>query len=70
MSGVVLPPCWLIGLKRPSSGVYGLYGRVIGNLQENLQQEAPSRTIAASAPVSATSHCLPTPQRKSSNTGR
>ena len=69
MNGVVLPPCWLFGLKRPSSGVYGLYGRVNGNLQENLQ-EAPSRTIAASTPVPVTSHCLPTLKRRSSNTSR
>ena len=70
MSGVVLPPCWLIGLKRPSSGVYRLYGRVNGNLQENWQQEAPSKTIAASAPVPAISHCLPTLQRRASKTSR
>ena len=36
MIGVALCPWYLFVLRRPSPGVYGLYGRVNGKLQEDL----------------------------------
>ena len=50
MSGGGLPTWWLFSLRRPSSGVYGLYGRVNSNLQEGFCQGGPSRTPVACAP--------------------
>ena len=51
-------------LARPCCGVYGLYGRANGELQEGSHQGAPSRTAAASAPVPTESHCQPTPPQE------
>ena len=48
MDGLVLPPCKLFDLRQPSPGVYRIYGRVNGDLQEDLCQGAPFRTAAAS----------------------
>ena len=50
MSGGGLPTWWLFSLRRPSSGVYGLYGRVNSNLQEGFCQGSPSWTPVACAP--------------------
>ena len=50
MDGGGLPTWWLFSLRRPSSGVYGLYGRVNSNLQEGFCQGGPSWTPVASAP--------------------
>ena len=61
MDGVVLPSCKLFGLRWPSPGAFGLSGRVNGELQEHLHQEAPSRTAAASAPIPKERHCRPIP---------
>ena len=62
MGGDALPP-WFFGLRWPSLGVYGLYGRVNGDLQEGLHQGGLSRT-AASAPVPVMSPCPPTPPQE------
>ena len=61
MGGVALPPCWVFGLRWPSSGVCGLYGRVNGDLQEDLHQRVPSSIAAASVPVAEVSPCWPPP---------
>ena len=50
MSGGGLPTWWLFSLRRPSSGVYGLCGRVNSNLQEGFCQGSPSWTPVACAP--------------------
>ena len=57
-------PGKLFGLRQPSPGVYGLYGRVNGKLQEVLCQGGPSRP-AASAPDPAD-----TPPGRPSSTSR
>ena len=43
-------PSLLFCLRQPSPGVYKLYGKVNGNLQEDLCQGAPSRTAVSRAP--------------------
>ena len=59
MIGVALHPWYLFGLRRPSPGAYGLYGRVNGKLQEDLWQGGPS-----SAPIPVVSLCQPTRPQK------
>ena len=61
MDGVVLPSCKLFGLRWPSPGVFGLYGRVNGDLQKDLHQGASSRTAIANAPIPTERHCWPLP---------
>ena len=63
MSGVVLPPWWLSGLRRPSPGVCELYGRVNTDFQEGYQGR-PSQTAAASALVPVVNPCQPTPPQE------
>ena len=50
MGGAALPPCYLFGLRLRRPGVYRLYSRAIGDLQEDLHQDASPRTVATSAP--------------------
>ena len=57
MGGVELSPWQLFGLRWPSPGVFELYGKVNGNLQEGICQSGPSQTAAASAPVPVVSPC-------------
>ena len=57
-------PCWLFGLRWPSPGVYRLYGRVNGELQEGLCQREPSQPDAVSAPIPVVSTCWPTPPQE------
>ena len=60
MGGATLPPCYLFSLKQPNPGVYRLFGRVHGYLQEDLCQDTSPSTVAASAPVPEAGHCQPT----------
>ena len=64
MDGLVLPPCKLFDLRQPSPGVYRIYGRVNGDLQEDLCQGAPPGPLLA-APIPTVSHCRPTPPQES-----
>ena len=59
MDGVVLPSCKLFGLRWPCPGVFGLYGRVNGDLQEDLHHGASSRTAVANAPIPTERHADP-----------
>ena len=61
MGGAEFPPCWLFGLRRPSIGVYRLFGGATGGLQEGSHQGVLPRTSAASVPVPAVSHSQPPP---------
>ena len=59
MSGAEFPPCWLFGLRWPSTGAYRPFGGAKGRLQEGLHQGVLSRTSAASVLVPAVSHSRP-----------
>ena len=59
MGGVALPPWYLFGLRQPSPGISGLYGRFNGELQEGLCQEETS-----SDPVPVVSLCRPRPPQE------
>ena len=52
MGGVSIPSWQLFSLRWPSPGVYGLYGRINGELQEDVCQGRPS-----SAPIPVVSPC-------------
>ena len=54
----------LSGLRWLNPGVYRLYGRVSGDLQEDLFQGAPCRTAAVSPLIPVASHCWPTPPQE------
>ena len=64
MGRAVLPPSLLSGLRWPSPGVYRLYCRAIGNLQENLHWDISPRNTATSSPVPVVGLCQHTPQKK------
>ena len=66
MGGLALPPCcsdW-------GDPALGSVGSTVGamatfkELQEDLSQEAPSGTAAASVPVPTANHCFLTPSQK------
>ena len=66
MGGAVCLPCWLFGLRRPSTGAYRmLHGARSwwenGGLQEGSRQAVLSRTIATSVFVLTVSHSCPPP---------
>ena len=48
MGGTAFPPCWLFGLRRPSTGTCRLFGGANGGLQEGSSQGVLPRTSAAS----------------------
>ena len=63
MGGAVFLPCWLFGLRPPSSGAYGLLGGARspggnGGLQEGWRQWVLARTTTPSVFVTAVSHSL------------
>ena len=61
MGGAEFPPCWLFGLRWPSTGAYRLFGGVNGRLQEGSCQGVLPRTSAASVLVPVVSHSCPPP---------
>ena len=70
MSGAGFPPCWLFGLRRPSTGGYRLFGGANGGLWEGSCQRPLPRTSAASVLVPRVSHSHPRLCRRPSNTSR
>ena len=64
MGGAELPLYYLFGLRWPSPGVYRLYGRASGDLQEILCQEVLLKTAAAKAPFPETGHWWPMPPQE------
>ena len=61
MGGAGFPPCWLFGLRRPSTGGYRLFGGANGGLWEGLCQGVLPTTSAASVLVPSVSHSHPLP---------
>ena len=61
MGGAVFPPCWLFGLRQPSTGAYWLFGGANGGLQEGSHVGLLPRTSAASVLVPVVSHVRPLP---------
>ena len=61
MGGAEFPPCWLFGLRLPSTGAYRPFGGADGGLQEGSHQGVLPRTSAVSVLVPAVSHSCPSP---------
>ncbi|XP_019777599.2 LYR motif-containing protein 1 isoform X1 [Tursiops truncatus] len=61
MSGAEFPPCWLFGLRRPSTGAYRLFDGANGGLWEGSRQGVLPRTSAANVLVLGVSHSCPPP---------
>ena len=61
MDGAEFPPCWLFGLRWPSTGAYRLFGGANGGLRAGLCQGVLPRTSAASVLVPTVSHSHPPP---------
>ena len=70
MGWAEFPPCWLFGLRQPSSGAYRLFGGANGGLWEASHQGVLPRTSAASVLVPVVSHSHPNLCRRPSNTSR
>ena len=56
MGGSEFPPCWLFGLRRPSTRAHTLLGGANGGLLEGSHQGILPRTSAASVLVPLVSH--------------
>ena len=61
MRGAVFSPCWLFGLRRPSTGANRLFGGAKGGLWEGSHQWVLPRTAVASVFVPTVSHSCPLP---------
>ena len=61
MHGAGFPPCWLFGLRRPSTGAYLALGEANGGLWESSRQGVFPRTSAVSVvvPMVSRSHTPP-----------
>ena len=59
MGGADFPPCWLFGLRRPSTGAYRPFAGANGRLWEGSRQGVLPRTSAASVLAPMVSHSLP-----------
>ena len=59
MGGAEFPPCWLFGLRRPSTGAYRPFGGANGGPWEGSKQGVLPRTSAASVLVPVVSHSCP-----------
>ena len=70
MPGTEVPPCWLLGQWRPSTGTYRLFGEANGRLWEGSHQWVLPRTSADSGLDPVVSHSHPRFCRSPSDTSR
>ena len=68
MGGAEFPPCWLFGLRQPSTRAHRLLGGANGGLREGSQQGVLPRTSAVSVLVPAVSHSHHLPLRETLQT--
>ena len=59
MGGAEFPPCWLFGLRHPSTGAYRLFSVANGRLWDGSHQGVLPRTSDSRVLVPAVSHSCP-----------